>query len=294
MKYLKKYKLFESGNKPGHKYTWDEILERLTYLTDLGFSIDEESKKQYFRDDEGDLCDITLSHWLVTEINLTRDYFDEDDVVSKIRHRYFCKWDDRIIEFQQEIAAVCAHFDVCYHNVTMNAEGWQVSFIIWTEVEQSTRDSEKEKQLIEKTERKISYSFEGIRSSIVDSFSSASRNKITQNKIGESMWNYQGSFEEGFLVMALNFETAQPAQFKRVFQPRLETGLDTFERLIRGYGKVELRKITEDDLKKLVDLTPATRKVGLDYFSERYLGLMGYIIQFDYSKMFNEVKESLR
>ncbi len=293
MKYLKKYKLFESENKPGHKYTWGEILERLSYLTDLGFEIDEESKKQYFRDDEGNLCDITKAHWLVTEINLTRGYFDYDDVVSKRlkddKWRYFCKWDDRIIEFQQEISSICSHFDVCYHNVTMNAEGWQVSFIIWTEVEQSTRDSEKEKNLLEDTERKISSSFDYIRSAILNNFSSASRNKICKDKLDRNIYNYQGSFERRFLIMPMNFEGSQPQQFKRYFQPKLEKGLNDFQRLIKDYGKVELRKIEEKDIDRLV-----SEKFDKNYFSERYLGLMGYIIEFDYDKMFNDVKESLR
>jgi len=292
MKYLKKYKLFESEeNKPGHKYNWDDFLDRLRYLTDIGFVIDEESKKQYFRDDENNECDITKAHWLVTEINLTRDYFNEDDVskiVKNNKFKYFCKWDDRIIEFQQEIASISSHFDVCYHNISMDAEGWHVSFVIWTEVEQSTRDSEKEKNLLEDTERKISSSFDYIRSTILNNFSSASRNKICKDKLDRNIYNYQGSFEGRFLVMPMNFEGSQPQQFKRSFQPKLEKGLNDFQRLIKDYGKVELRKIEEKDIDRLV-----SEKVDKKYFSERYLGLMGYIIEFDYDKMFNDVKQGL-
>jgi len=295
MKWIKTYKLFESSeNKPGHKFSWEDILDRLTYLTDLGFQIDMQSKNQYFRDDEGDICDVTEAHWLVTEINLTKDYFDEDSVVSKRlndgRHRYYCKWDDRVLELHQEIEAICSHFDECYYNVSLNAVGWQVSFIIWTSVEQSTRESETEKKLKESTQTKITNAFESKRRDILDSFTPVIKNKICKNKIGETMWNYQGSYEDGYLVMPINFEGSR---FTKSYQEKLDSGLSDLSHLVRSYGKVELRKITEADIDKLFNIKEERRNVDKNYFTERYLGLMAYIIEFDYEKMFSSVYQSL-
>lgn len=80
MKYLRKYKLFESEEvdlddiiEPGHSISWNDIRERIIYLNDVGFNLDEESKIQYFIDQEGDKVNLTKADKSVTEIKMIRN-----------------------------------------------------------------------------------------------------------------------------------------------------------------------------------------------------------------------------
>jgi hypothetical protein len=58
MKHLKSYKIFEDKDEDnevpeGFEYSWNDIYESLLYLTDIGFEIDEKSKKRYLADEKG-------------------------------------------------------------------------------------------------------------------------------------------------------------------------------------------------------------------------------------------------
>lgn len=55
MKHIKRFKIFEDVDKDsqvpeGFEYSWNDIYESLLYLTDIGFEIDENSKKRYLAD----------------------------------------------------------------------------------------------------------------------------------------------------------------------------------------------------------------------------------------------------
>ena len=299
MKYLKRFN--ESSDEEtvevGHKHSWADIKERLLYLTDIGFEIDKESKKQYFRDETGHKCDITEAHCLNTEITLKKRYLNEDDVSSRgvesgrreNRWDYYVKWDDSILEMWQAIASVCAHFDECQHNITQTAEGWELRFIIYTPVEEQVRATEKEKEIDEDVREGISNGIERARTNILSQFSSTTYDKLVKNKLGETMWDYQGSYEEGFLIMAVNLSEIRTQ--KRNVMMKLEGGLENLERATGRTGKVELREITGDDLKKLHKIKSVSDRYDFPYFEARYLGLMGYIIEFDYKKLYDKRRD---
>ena len=100
------------------------------------------------------------------------------------------------------------------------------------------------------------------------------------------MWNYQGSFKGGFLIMAVNLSEIKTQ--KRMVMSKLEGGLENLERATGRIGKIELREITMEDLKKLHKVKEVSDIYDLPYFTERYLGMLGYIIEFDYEKLYKK------
>lgn len=300
MKYLQKYRLFESDEddihpddaiKPGHKMSWNDIKERMVYLNDVGFNLDEEHKSQYFIDDDGNKVNLTQADKLVTEIKMVKNLSEDDDIVSRRKdgaHIYFQKWNDGQLEILEAIASFCAHFEECYYSFNHVFDKLMVDFIIYHDVDPQVREREREEDNTRRVREKIITDFESARKYFIESNIKVTKDKITKNKLGESMWGLQGSIEGGFIVVPVNLDNCSPFA-KRTVTTKLNNNIDSFERASGRTGKVELRKITNDDIKNLVKFANDP-DYDEKYFSERYLGLMAYIITFDYKKLFDKRK----
>jgi hypothetical protein len=300
MKRLKTYKVFESEMdeddlvRKGHNRSWNDIKDVMTYLTDIGFEFEERSKKQYFIDEDGtknwrNYKKVSLSDAdrLVTELNFYKKLPDDYDIISE-KGIYFQKWNDSQLEIFEAIASFSAHFDECYYSTMTKFDKFEIRFIIHESVDSKIIEKEKEEQINFKIRDKVIYNLERTKDYILGQLSPVTKNKIKNNKLGETMNFLQGSIEEGFIVVPINLISIQTQQAKKSCMSKLEMGIDRFESAIDRTGQVELREITEDDIDRLTELQETDKK----YFSERYLGLMGYIIKFDYKKLFDKYKKS--
>ncbi len=289
MKHLKRYKAFESVER-GHEHSWEDIEDVMLYLKDIGFEYKEDSKTIKFVDADNDKVSLENAENLVTEFYMTKK--GPEDMISRTETRlmgqsrnslYFVKWDDKVLEMNEAIASFCAHFDECYYSLSLQFDKWVVGFIIITPVPHDDKSAEREDKIKRKVEEDISNYFNGFRNRLLDSFTANTRRAIGQNKLGETMWGFQGSFKKGFLVCPFNVSNIRN---KKVVLAKL----DGYSDQIGIDGKVEFREVTAADITKLTEVNPKGTK---EYFEERYLGLNAYIIEFDYDKIFTERKEYL-
>jgi hypothetical protein len=288
MKHLKRYKAFESVER-GHEHSWEDIEDVMLYLKDIGFEYKKDSKTVKFVDSENRKVNLEDAESLVTEFYMTKK--GPEDMISRTETPlslsrnglYFVKWDDKALEMNEAIASFCAHFDECYYSLSLQFDKWVVGFIIITPVPHDDKSAEREDKIKRKVEEDISNYFNRFRNRILDSFTKDTSRAIGQNKLGETMWGFQGSFKKGFLVCPFNVSNIRN---KKVVLAKL----DGYSDQIGIDGKVEFREVTAADITKLTEVNPKGTK---EYFEERYLGLNAYIIEFDYDKIFTERKEYL-
>ena len=200
-------------------------------------------------------------------------------------HIYFQKWNDEQLEILEAIASFCAHFEECYYSFNHLFDKLVLNFIIYHNVDSVVIEKEREKEIIYKTNEKIIKDLESARRRFIESNVAITRDKITKNKLGESMWSLQGSIEDGFIVVPINLGKCSDFVKKGVVS-KLNNHIYYFEKAIDGTGEIELREITNDDTKKLAKI----KNYNENYFIDRYLGLMAYIITFDYKKLFDKRK----
>jgi hypothetical protein len=288
MKHLKRYKAFESVER-GHEHSWEDIEDVMLYLKDIGFEYKEDSKTVKFVDSENRKVNLEDAESLVTEFYMTKK--GPEDMISRTETPlslsrnglYFVKWDDKALEMNEAIASFCAHFDECYYSLSLQFDKWVVGFIIITPVPHDDKSAEREDKIKRKVEEDISNYFNRFRNRILDSFTKDTSRAIGQNKLGETMWGFQGSFKKGFLVCPFNVSNIRNKKL-------VLTKLDGYSDQIGIDVKVEFREVTAADITKLTEVNPKGTK---EYFEERYLGLNAYIIEFDYDKIFTERKEYL-
>jgi hypothetical protein len=288
MKHLKRYKAFESVER-GHEHSWEDIEDVMLYLKDIGFEYKEDSKTVKFVDSENRKVNLEDAESLVTEFYMTKK--GPEDMISRTETPlslsrnglYFVKWDDKVLEMNEAIASFCAHFDECYYSLSLQFDKWVLGFIIITPVPHDDKSAEREDKIKRKVEEDISNYFNRFRNRILDSFTKDTSRAIGQNKLGETMWGFQGSFKKGFLVCPFNVSNIRNKKL-------VLAKLDGYSDQIGIDGKVEFREVTAADITKLSEVNPKGTK---EYFEERYLGLNAYIIEFDYDKIFTERKEYL-
>jgi len=290
MKHLKRYKAFESVER-GHEHSWEDIEDVMLYLKDIGFEYKEDSKNVKFVDSENRKVNLEDAESLVTEFYMTKK--GPEDMISRTETPlslsrnglYFVKWDDKVLEMNEAIASFCAHFDECYYSLSLQFDKWVLGFIIITPVSHDDKSAEREDKIKRKVEEEISNYFNRFRNRLLDSFTANTRREIGQNKLGETMWGFQGSFKKGFLVCPFNVSNIRnkKAVLAKLdgYSHQLATAID---------GKVEFREVNAADISKLVEVNPKGTK---EYFEERYLGLNAYIIEFDYDKVFAKRRDFL-
>ncbi len=281
MKHLKKYKAFESVER-GHEHSWEDIEEVMLYLKDVGFEYKEGSKTQKFVDSEGHRAVLEDAESLVTEFYMTKPGPEDSisrNATSERGSMYFAKWDDKVLDMNEAIASFCSHFDECYYSISLQFDKWVAGFIIITPVSQEDRSAEREENIKRKVEEDLGNYFHRFRNSLLDGLSKETARAVQKNKLGESMWGSQGSLEKGFLVCPFNLESIRN---KRATRANLDGYSDRLAKAIGG--KVEFREVSAADIDRLAELHRG--KATREYFEERYLGLIAYIMEFDYEKLF--------
>jgi hypothetical protein len=300
MKHINTYKLFESDEEDydelvskGFKYSNNFIKDRLNYLTDEGF-IYNDDKKEYLVGENGEKGSstwgrnrITLSeaHKAIVEFSLTMRINKEDTEYRRNGSNgvlYFIKYDNTMENIMEAIASFSDHFEDCKYNLTLTSGTWDVRFIISSDISGNIRDEsykeERRDGAIESMENTLRNYKEQIRNG-----TPAFNRTAYKNKVGESVWGYLGSEEEGLIIIPINTEGIRK-QVLNQNMSRIESIVNRGSRFIGELNSCELREITKDDLERLVKINKDYNKRGLEYFTDRYLGLQGVIIDFDYDK----------
>lgn len=307
MKYLKKWgKLFESDSDDsddvvtkGHKWSKSHIEEVLLYLTDIGF--EWKNWTEYFIDERGEKCELADADKSLVQLNLVKP-INSSNIIKRsgitmqsgyrttITH-YFTKWSSKDLEMQEAIASFCERFENCYYYLGLEETAWVLRFEIQSDVEEEVRSKEKEDNLTHKVEVDISDRISRIYRGLFDSFNRTTYNKARVNKLGENMWSPQGSIEKGCLLVPVNTTSSLPKTVRTTIMPEVNDRCRIFNYFLRGSGKAEVVTITEELIDDLVK--SAGTYHNKEYYIERYLGLTGIFMKFDYSKLFDAIKKEI-
>jgi hypothetical protein len=302
MKYLQTYKIFENQDSDdvvtkGHKWSKTHIEEVLLYLTDIGFNW--ENWSEYFVDESGVKCELADAEKSLVQLNLMKP-INSSNLIKRsgttmqngyrttITH-YFTKWGPGDLEMQEAISSFCQRFENCYYHLSLEEKGWVLNFEIQSDVEEEVRTKQKQDNIIHKVEVDISDRISRIYRGLFDSFNRTTYSKVRVNKLGETMWSPQGSIEKGCLLVPVNTTSSLPKTVRMTIMPEVNDRCRIFNNFLRGSGKAEVVTITEEVIDDLVKSVGG--KVTKQYYVERYLGLTGIIMKFDYSKLFDAIKK---
>ncbi len=302
MKHLQSYKIFENQDSDdvvtkGHKWSKSHIEEVLLYLTDIGFNW--ETWSEYFVDEKGVKCELADAEKSLVQLNLIKP-INSSNLIKRsgttmqggyrttITH-YFTKWGSGDLEMQEAIASFCQRFENCYYHLSLEEKGWVLNFEIQSDVEEEVRTKQKQDNIIHKVEVDISDRISRIYRGLFDSFNRTTYSKARVNKLGENMWSPQGSIEKGCLLVPVNTTSSLPKTVRMTIMPEVNDRCRIFNNFLRGSGKAEVVTITEEVIDDLVK--SAGTYHNKEYYAERYLGLTGIIMKFDYSKLFDAIKK---
>jgi len=317
VKYLKKYKLFESDEDEdddvdendivpsGFKYSWNDVEDILLHLTDIGFVIDKHDA--YYADKKGEQITRWASihslmssnkiediKWGIYDIQLSKKT-DSKKIKRKIevsrwesKYRYLDSDIKPIVDIYDEIYSICNHFDKAYQNLEVNSDSYNISLVLATLIDEEFITNATNKDKENRIESSINSFFSTKSSEILqfgrkqwDKYSKRFKELAFDNKLGESAWNFKGSVKDGFLVHFIN-DTKLTAAVKNTNYPKLP------RRSYGDYGiEVTFRKVTDDDLEKLAKI----HNVDINYVKDRYEGIMGIFFEFDYNKLYKIVRK---
>jgi len=311
MKHINTYKLFESSDdedydelvSKGFKYSNNFIKDRLYYLTDEGF-IYNDDKKQYFEDENGyqnsphQYVNLTDAKKAIVEFSLSMSINKEDTEYRHVKKEsygrdtkvlYFIKYDNTVETIMESIASFSEHFEDCKYNLTLTSGVWVVRFIISSVVGDDTRLEAYNKKRREDSIDSIDNSLRRYRDRIHGGTPAFDKTAF-KNKLGEGVWGYLGREEQGFLIIPINTEGIRKQVLNKNIS-RIEYMVNSTHHYLSELHSCELREITKDDLERLMKINKGYDKKGLEYFTDRYLGLQGVIIDFDYNVwLANELK----
>lgn len=296
MKYLKTYRLFESDDLEyerdsevgiGFKHAWNDVKERLLYLTDLGFEMIDGSKKEYLLDDNDNKVvtqsyhryyNLTDAKSAVLEFAMIKRRNEDDVIVKREIDRgmrnydtfYHTRWDDKVNEVNEAIASFVEHFDNCLYNLTLTDKGWIVRFIVrddadFESITKTDTDTKKYKAR-ERILNSLHRLHDSIESQVTKSFKKA---------IGGLV----GTAKSGFIMVPINTDGIR-RQVINQNMPRVEkVGVGWY---ITELKKEEFREITEKDIQRLIDGDDDGYYVDMEKLKKKYLGKKAHIIEFDY------------
>jgi len=300
MKNILPFSIFESDDeedyKPkGFKFSESDIRDRIYYLTDIGFSIDDDKIDSYYMDNDGNKQSLIKAEKAVYFLKLTKK------LESKLKYRsvntgwsgsksyYYLNNSQELLEIAEEIASFSAHFDEVYHNLTYNSDTIEVSFYIYSNIEDDVKRSEKESIIEYKAKSKIVDAIYNFRKKFIDTklgLTKKFKDEARENKLGESTTGFYGGNE--FLIMPFNIEGLTKSVINNNFR-RIEKILSSSHWDIPSkFHEIEFRIITEDDINKLnTQIKNATE----DKLKERYLGLYGVILTLKYKDWYENIKK---
>lgn len=299
MKKILPFSIFESyeeDHKPkGFKFSEFDIRDRIYYLTDIGFSIDNDKIESYYMDNKGDRQSLVKAEKAVYYLKLTKKlesnlkYKNVSSGWGGSKYYYYLNNSRELLKIAEEIASFSDHFDEVYHNITYNSDTIEVSFYIYSNIEDGVKKSEKEEIIEYKVKNKIYTSIYNFEKRFIDTKSGLTKkfnDKARKDKFGKSVTKFNGG--DDFLIMPFNTEGLSKLVINNNFR-RIENILSRSRYNIPvKFHDIEFRIITEDDINKL---HTQLENVSKDELKEQYLGLYGVILTVKYKDWYDHLKK---
>lgn len=320
MKHIKRFKIFEDVEDDentkvpeGFEYSWNDIYESILYLTDIGFEINEGSKKRYLADEHGDeikggyegrnyydrkyKSNIEKAKNAIYEIKLFKK--KESNKIHKevstggysgrTNHYYLDSDIDELLSIYEEIASFCARFDKAYHNLTIEENGYSVWLVASSDVTGEFINKKLDDEVNSKVSSKIISQVWGP----FDRFSSG--NKFYTKKFRESFFHGTlGSVEGGLSIQLFDWKSVTKGVYNtnsETLDKGINSVLNTFNN--QGYWdygkygyKAEFRELKESDFVVLKEEWQINK-------AKKFIGSKAIIVKFDYNTVFKKVKEEL-
>lgn len=310
MKKILTYSLFESDEyddeaPEGFVYSESEVVDFLQDLMDnLDFEIEKYSNvamiKKLYLDEEfhdvGGLNKLTDSVWTGWEVNLIKSVSEKTDFIwreigSYPRKTIYLNSSLFEAEVYSELKTILPRFEKYFHNFRCTSDGYELRLVLLNRVVEDEKLQRIQKIKEEKAHEQISKRFQSFYNTIKETrtLSPIFKKGMFLNKVGESGYGFRGSLVGGFVILPINTSKLSKVVIKNNL-PKVESFLSN---LAFSYiTKKEFRIITEDDLKELLvtykKVHPDSDYYTLDGLKERYEGLYGFIVKFDYNRWFKD------
>ena len=298
MKKILTYSLFESDEyddeaPEGFVYSESEVVDFLQDLMDnLDFEIEKYSNvamiKKLYLDEEfhdvGGLNKLTDSVWTGWEVNLIKSVSEKTDFIwreigSYPRKTIYLNSSLFEAEIYSELKTILPRFEKYFHNLICTSDGYQLRLVLLNKVVEDEKLQRIQKIKEDKAHAQIVNRMSRFYNIV----------RETNNKVGEWSYGFQGSISAGFVILSVNTSKLSKVVVKNNL-PKVESFLSDLS--FKYITKKEFRIITEKDLKELLaaykKVHPDSDYYTLEQLKERYEGLYGFIIKFDYNRWFND------
>ena len=307
MKRILTYSLFESDEyddeaPEGFVYSESEVIDFLGDLIDnLDFEIEKYSnvsliKKLYLDEEFHDVNKLIDSVWTGFEVYLIKSVSEKTDFIrreigSYPRGTIYLNSSLFEAEVYSELKTILPRFEKYFHNLRCTTEGYQLRLVLLNKVVEDEKLQRIQKIKEDKAHDQIARRFDSFYNTIKETrtLSPIFKKGMFLNKVGESGYGFRGSLVGGFVILPINTSKLSKVVIKNNL-PKVESFLSN---LAFSYiTKKEFRIITENDLKEVLaaykKAYPDSDYYTLDGLKERYEGLYGFIIKFDYNRWFND------
>ena len=310
MKKILTYSLFESKYNDeapdGFKYSESEVYEFISDLIDiLDFEVEESGglphlRKLYLDEefhDVGGMDKLSQCVWTGFEVNLIKEVSEKTDFIWREIGTYPRKTiylNSSLFEADvySQLKTILPRFEKYFHNLRCTSDGYQLRLVLLNKVVEDEKLQRIQKIKEDKAYDKISRRFDSFYRAIKETrtLSPIFKKGMFLNKVGESGYGFKGAISGGFVILPINTSKLSKVVVKNNL-PKVESFLSD---LAFSYiTKKEFRIITENDLKEVLSAYkkayPDSDYYTLDGLKDRYEGLYGFIIKFDYDSWFNKL-----
>jgi hypothetical protein len=274
----------------GHLYSEDDIKDRLYHFIDMGFNL-KLITFNYLDEKKSKVAEIISAVYSCVDICLEkkskqpytiaarREYLNNKDV-------YLTTFDN---DLNSEISTICSTFNNCLYNIDVEKDNITIRFAIINEIDRGVISSEKLKEKEKKIRDGISIFLSLNRKRIVDRTTKKFTEEVFKNLVGESFYqSYFGNAKNGYVFLPLNTTKLSKQVLNRNI-PVVEEIIKNNKIYIKYLKKSEIRTITEDDLNKVAELYSDRQEDRKKALKDRYFGLQGIFIEFDYDKWYKEL-----
>lgn len=306
MKRILSYKLFESSElndeaPEGFVFSEKEVfycLEDLVY--NLDFEIQKYTdtspiKKIYLDDNFHETRSLPESTWVGWEATLVKPISEKIDITWREIGNYPRKsinLNSSLFELEvyKELQTILPRFEKFFQNLRCTSDGYELRLILLNKVIEDEKLARIQKIKEDKIQSQIESRFDSFYKYVRDNkkLSTIFKKGMLLNKVGESGYGFRGNLAGGFLILPINTSKLSKVVIKNNL-PKVEDFLNDLS--FKYITKKEFRIITESDLKELLDSIKKehpTYNYTLEQLKERYEGLYGFIIKFDYNRWFND------
>lgn len=311
MRKILTYSLFESDEyddeaPEGFLYSEREVYDFISDLVDiLDFDIQKSGGsphlKKLFLDEDfhdvGGMDKLSQCVWTGFEVELIKEVSEKTDFIWREIGTYPRKTiylNSSLFESDvySQLKTILPRFEKHFHNLRCTSDGYQLRLVLLNKVVEDEKLQRIQKIKADKAYDQIARRFGSFYSAIKETrtLSPIFKKAMFLNKVGESGYGFKGAINGGFVILPINTLKLSKVVVKNNL-PKVESFLSN---LAFSYiTKKEFRIITENDLKELLTAYkkayPDSDYYTLDGLKERYEGLYGFIIKFDYDSWFNKL-----